>query len=413
MKRILLVVLCLLMLFVARSKAEPTLDKEAEAIAAADNALPVKVFEEPRASAPAKTSAPETLQPLSAASELSASEETPLPEPERATVIAAGDMMCLYGQMVSARKKGKYDFNYCFEEIKKRVSAADIAVANLETLIARGYGYSKQDLGPGNPKLNAPDEFLSAIAACGFDIMINANNHIFDYKTGGVEKTLAKIDEYGMMRTGAYAKGQQRAPLIMDIRGIKIAVFGYAVNINGQPRGATMVDKYSEKLVSADMKAAREQGADFIIVYMHWGKQDTYIVTRDQKKQAKHIANAGADIIIGSHPHRVQGVGSIKTEHGDVPVFYSLGNLISSATLNTKRESALVNIVIEKDSLTGETVIAALTYIPTLCTSTRAGRNIILPASLEYISRSGKAKALLAARKRIIKVMGDAVAQPE
>jgi poly-gamma-glutamate synthesis protein (capsule biosynthesis protein) len=413
MKRLLLVVVCFLLLFAACSQSEYILDTEEEQLAAAGNG-PEMVLEGPSlASALAAAAVPEPLPSSTAAPAPPAPADAPLPEPKRATLIAAGDLMCLYGQRVSARKKGKYDFNYCFAEIKENVSAADLAIGNLETLIAIGYSYSEQYLGPGNPKLNAPEEFLAAIADCGFDVMINANNHIYDYKTDGVEKTLANIDEYGLLRTGAYAKGQIKAPLIVDVRGIKIAVFGYAVNINGQPRGATMVDKYSEKLVSADMEAARAQGADFIIVYMHWGKENTYKVARDQKKQAKHIANAGADIIIGSHPHCVQGVGSIETEHGNVPVFYSLGNLISSATLSTKRESALVNIVIEKDSRTGETVIAALTYTPALCTSTSAGRNIILPADLEYISRSGKAKALLAARKRIIKVMGDAVARPE
>lgn len=402
MKKVLLVVISLLLLFAACSQPELITDTE---------------YDEPAAQGGKPASVSATIKPAltvtpSATSATPSPSATPTPEPIRATVIAAGDLMCLYGQIFSARKKGKYDFNYCFDEIKEKVSAADVAIGNLETLVAKGHKLAEPYYGTGNPKLNAPEEFLSALAYCGFDVLINANNHIYDYKKDGVEKTISNIEEYGLLHTGAYASGQKKVPLIIYVKGIKIAVFGYAVNINGQPSGATMVDKFSEKLVSADMKAAKEVGADFILVYMHWGTEDTHKATSAQKKQAKFVASAGADIIIGSHPHCVQGVSTVKTERGNVPVFYSLGNLISSATKSTKRDSALVNIELIKDYVTGETVIASITYTPTFCMSTDAGRNVILPADLKSISQSVHAKALKSSRKRTVRVIGDAIAQP-
>lgn len=394
------------MLFSACSKAETTLTIEEDEIAAVGKLLPETVVsEEP--------------EPLPTAEETPDISPSPYPtveyepEPIRATVVAAGDLMCLYAQLLAARKGSKHHFDHCFAEIKERVSEADIAIGNLETLVAKGYKLTGPSPETGGPKINAPETFLSAVVGCGFDVLINANNHIYDYNMDGLNKTIKKLEEYGVYHTGAYATGAQRDQLIMDVKGINIAVLGYTDFINGSPRVKGKVDKYSEKLVSADIKAAREKGADFVIVYMHWGKENTHKITKRQKSEAVFLANAGADIIIGSHSHCVQEVGSIETKNANVPVFYSLGNLISSMGRTINKDSALVNITLEKNIETGETKIFELTYTPTLCTSTAAGSYVVLPADDEYISRSGKAKALKAARKRIIKVMGETVAQPE
>lgn len=337
---------------------------------------------------------------------------TPAPQPTRITIAAAGDLMCLYAQLCSARKKGGYKFDYCFDEIKDKISGADLAICNFETLVAKGYSYTGRSPAHGNPKINAPESFLSAAVNCGFDVYINANNHIYDRKADGINKTINKLNEFGVMHTGAYAKGETRTQLIADVKGIKLAILSYTDHINGI-RKTAMADKYSEKLVTADISAVKEAGADYIIVYMHWGKENTHKVNKTQKKMAAFVANAGADIIIGSHPHCTQGAQIIKTEHGDVPVFYSLGNLISSMCRTINKDSLILNIVLEKNNETGITAIAALTYTPTLCTNTSAGRFVILPADLESIAQSSRAKTLKSSRARTVKVLSDKAATPE
>lgn len=344
-------------------------------------------------------------------------EPTPVPtvklEPTVVTVLAAGDLMCLSAQLNAARKRGEYEFDYCFEEIKEKVSAADLAIANFETLVAEGYHYTGPSPENGSPKLNAPESYLSAVVGCGFDALVNANNHIFDRKTDGADKTINKIDEYGVYHTGAYATGEDRLPLVIDVKGVKIGILAYTDHLNGGGRGNEMINMYKEELVASDLAEMKAAGADYTIVYLHWGRENTHKVTKAQKTAAEFVANEGADIIIGSHPHCTQGADIIGTSRGAVPVFYSLGNLISSMGRTINKDSFLVNMTLEKDAVTSEVELKELTYTPTLCAGTEAGSYVILPADSASISSSSKASALEASRNRTIKVLGDAVAKPE
>lgn len=327
--------------------------------------------------------------------------------------MAAGDLMCLSAQLNAARRHGEYEFDYCFAQIKDKVSSADLAIANFETLVAEGYPYTGPSPAEGSPKLNAPESYLTAAIGCGFDALINANNHINDRKTDGRDKTINKIDEYGLYHTGAFATGEERKQLVIDVKGVKIGLLGYTDHLNGGGRDNETINTYNEELAASDIADVKAAGADFIIVYIHWGNENTHKVTNTQKSIAAFIANAGADMIIGSHPHCTQGTDSIQTDHGAVPVFYSLGNLISSMGRTINKDSFLVNMTLVKDAATGATTLEELTYTPTLCTSTDAGNYVVLPADFSSIAKSVKASALSSSRERTIDVLGDAVAKPE
>ncbi len=341
---------------------------------------------------------------------------TPIPEPEPAqvSILAVGDLMCLSAQLSAARKNKEYAFDYCFSEIKYKVSSADLAIANLETLVADGYKYTGPSPEKGNNKMNAPESFLSAVANCGFDVLINSNNHIYDRKIDGLTKTLKKIDEYRLYHTGAYVPEEYKDPLIINIKGVDIAILAYTDFVNSHPRDISdIVDIYNEDKVASDISYVKDSGADFIIVYMHWGKENTHRVRSSQKKEAAFLANAGADIILSSHPHCTQGSEFIETEHGKVPVIYSLGNLISSMGRTINKDSVMVKILLEKDYAKNTTTLSKLTYIPTLCSNTEAGRFVILPADLESIEKSEKPASLEKARKRTIKILSDDIFIPE
>jgi|GEM_PF-362205 len=395
MKRLLLVIICIAFLFsgctTAAAQGEGSSIPEAPL---ARTLMPVGFAAVPAASAPA---ALDETQPDSG--------------PQSIKISAVGDLMCLYAQLSAARENGVYGFDYCYNEVKSRITGADIAIGNLETLIAKGHPYTARHY-TGNPKINGPETFLSAAAGCGFDVLVNANNHIFDYKYDGINKTLQKVEEYGFLHTGAYAQGEERKQLVIDVKGIKIAVLAYADHINNRPRNVEGVNVYKESLVKSDIAEAKSAGAEFIIVYIHWGKERTHRVTSAQKKAAKAIAEAGADIILGSHPHCTQGTALINTDHGPVPVFYSLGNFLSSMGATICKDSIIVNMTLEKDGQTGETKLSSLTYTPTFCTAFSGRRFVILPADLSYIAQSGKAKILKASRTRTIRVLGTKVAQP-
>ena len=339
-------------------------------------------------------------------------EEPAASDPIHINVLAAGDLMCLYAQLGAARRSGGYQFDQCFSNIAEKVSNADLAIANLETLVAPGCALTGRKPVAGYTRINAPEAYLSAVVNCGFDVLTTANNHTYDYKADGIAQTMQMLDQYGVAHTGAFAPGTDKQPLIRDVKGIKIGVLAYTDVLNKRPSGAdaSLINIYSEGRVAEDIAAARSAGADFVIVYMHWGKENTSKVTSRQKKAAAFIANAGADLILGSHSHCVQPISAISTSHGNVPVIYSMGNLVSSMSRSTNKDSALVTFTLEKQPDAGTTVIAGMTYLPTFCTSTGAGRYIILPASAGDAAGS---KALRSSRGRTVKVMGSNAAEPE
>lgn len=330
---------------------------------------------------------------------------------DKAKILAVGDIMCLYAQLGAAKSSGSYNFDYCYDMVRDKISGADLAVGNFETLVAPGYPYTQNNQN-GNPKMNAPLSFLNAAAGGGFDVLTNANNHILDRKADGINKTIANINKYNLKHTGAYAAGETRSQLIVNVKGINVAILAYTDIINNSGKAA-MVDRYSAAKLNADIDAVKKAGADFIIVSMHWGTERTHKVTSTQKKQAAYIAKAGADIIIGSHPHCVQGSASIATDHGSVPVFYSLGNFVSSMGATMCKDSMMVNISIEKDTGTGKTSIAKLTYTATYCTGSGGKNYVILPADLDSIANSSKAQILKNSRARTINIVGTNVASPE
>lgn len=362
-------------------------------------------------------------------------EPTP-PPPAKVTVVAVGDLMCLAGQLSSARSGGDYDFYPVFEQIKPIISEADIAMGNLETLVAESFPltkpnqYQEKTITPtdgsapyttrvrvtGNPKLNAPESYLSAVIDCGFDVLATANNHSFDRKHPGIVETMEQLEKYGVLHTGSYATPEDKVPLVFVKHCIKIGVVSYTDISNQKPNKTTeayMLDRYEEEALAADIEATKQAGADFVVVYIHWGNENTHSTTSRQRKLAKFIADAGADIILGSHSHCTQPFDYIETEQGEfIPVIYSMGNLVSSMGRTMNKDSVILQFTLEKDYNSGVTQLVDLSYIPTLCRATDAGNFIILPTHDEYVSQSPYASSLLKSRERTIKVLKDTVATP-
>lgn len=365
----------------------------------------------------------------------------PTPDPTtppktRVTVAAVGDLMCLAGQLSAARHGGEYDFYPVFEQIKPIITKADVAMGNLETLVAESFPltkpnqYQEKTITPsdgsapyttrvrtsGSPKLNAPESYLSAVIDCGFDVLATANNHSFDRKHEGIIETIQQLEKYCVMHTGSYAAPEDKVPLIVNKNGINIGVVSYTDISNQKPNKTTeayMLDRYEEEPLTADISAVREAGAEFVVVYIHWGDENTHKTTSRQRKMAQFIADAGADIILGSHSHCTQPFVLMETQRGEnVPVIYSMGNLVSSMGRTMNKDSVILQFTLEKDYNSGVTQLVDLSYIPTLCRATDAGNFIVLPTHEEYVAESPYASSLLKSRNRTIKVLEDTVATP-
>ncbi|MCU0406146.1 MAG: CapA family protein [Ignavibacteriaceae bacterium] len=285
-----------------------------------------------------------------------------------ATLCFTGDLMCHSTQFNYAKVDAdSFDFTGVYREIQKYLSAADLTVGNLETVIAgKSKGYS------GYPYFNAPDDFVYALKDAGFDLLVTANNHALDQGWEGVKRTIEVINEIKINHTGTFISQEDRDSIrIFDINSIKIAVLAYSENTNGLPipKGKDFViNLIDEELIQRDIRIAREKGADIVLVHLHYGLEYNREPSDYQKEIVKKIASFGADIIIGGHPHVVQPVEFFKNNNSKIDsgfVAYSMGNFISNQRWRYSDAGLALNIQISKNILTDSIYISEVNYLPT------------------------------------------------
>ena len=303
-----------------------------------------------------------------------------------AEICFVGDLMCHSTQFNYAKiGVDTFDFTGVYREVKQYLSAADLTVGNLETVIAgKNKGYS------GYPYFNAPDDYIYALKDAGFDLLITANNHALDQGWEGVERTIEVINEYKIHRTGTFLSQEDRDSLrIFQINSIKIAILAYSENTNGLPipKGKDFViNLIDEELIKRDIDKAREKNVDVVLVHLHYGPEYNREPSDYQKQIVQKIIELGADIIIGGHPHVVQPVDFFITNNTKLDsgfAAYSLGNFISNQRWRYSDAGIILNIQISKNKFTDSVYISEVNYLPTWVFrgQTERGREyIILPA---------------------------------
>lgn len=202
------------------------------------------------------------------------------------------------------------------------ISAADLAVANLEEPAPDAWTYHAHGtVFTGDPAL------LAGIARAGIDVVSTATNHIGDGGRVGILQTLAHLDAVGIRHAGSGANlVAARRPALVTVGGVRVAFLAYDA-IPPASYFATATTTGSAPLVASyvrsDIAAAHRAGADVIVVYPHWGTEYTRGPTSFQRSMAHLMIDAGADLVIGNHPHWVQAVEVYKGR----PIWYALGNL--------------------------------------------------------------------------------------
>jgi len=299
-----------------------------------------------------------------------------------------GDLMCHSTQFNYAKVEAdSFDFTGVYKEVKQYLSAADLAIGNLETVIAgKNKGYS------GYPYFNAPDDFIFALKDAGFDLLVTANNHALDQGWDGVKRTIEVINEYKIHRTGTFLSQEDRDSLrIFQINSIKIAILAYSENTNGLPipKGKDFViNLIDEELIKRDIDKARAKNVDIVLVHLHYGPEYNREPSDYQKEIVNKIIQLGADIIIGGHPHVVQPVDFFKTKNSKLEtgfVAYSMGNFISNQRWRYSDAGVILNIQISKNKFTDSIYISEVNYLPTWVFKgqTEKGREyIILPSQI-------------------------------
>lgn len=236
-------------------------------------------------------------------------------------------------QAASTKSNGIYD---CIsKEIVTELQSADISVVSHEFVFSDG----------GDRQTNKPYTFCSKTAnislldAFGTDIANLANNHAYDYRASGLMDTIATLEGYGITTIGAGANLAEAKTIQYYVANGKKIAFVAATEIEKYSRytkEATATEagvlKTLDPAIYNQVIAEAAKNSDYVIASVHWGVEGTYRYNTSQYNLAKGFVNAGADAVIGGHPHRLQGVEYID----GVPVCFSLGNFwFSTGTLYT------------------------------------------------------------------------------
>lgn len=274
----------------------------------------------------------------------------------RALLCCTGDIMCEPRQHRAYRYGNNYYFHPQFKYVRSILRGADFTVGNLETTVTDRTAYAGQwHRIEGKYHCNAPKCYLDAIRYAGFDALVNANNHNCDSAVMGLIDTLDALDEYGFMHTGTFRPESGPRYILVRVNGIKLAVLSYATYFNHLEENFTplgrerLLNSFSAEKAAADIADAKANGAEFVMAYIHWGKEYTHEVIDSQKDYAKQLADAGADYIIGSHSHSLQPRDSVKTADGrTVPVVYSMGNFVTNEVKSICKHTGVLQLSLRK-----------------------------------------------------------------
>ena len=271
---------------------------------------------------PVTTVPPETAEPPQ-------TEPAPVYEEACVSFLGAGDDIIYYGNVRDAASCAvpggrTYNFAPMFDQVAPLIAAADVAFINQETLMSGGaFSYY--------PMFNGPQDLGYDLAEVGFDVVNIANNHMLDKGESGLAAT---IDFWrtveGVTLIGGYKSQEEYDALcVLEANGIRIAFLSYAFMTNGLalPASSPLVVPYpNREAVPGQLSRARE-AADFVIVSVHWGDENVFTPNEEQTSFAELLAENGADVILGHHPHVLQPIEWLERPDGAKTLcVYSLGN---------------------------------------------------------------------------------------
>lgn len=294
----------------------------------------------------------------------------PEPEPPQPVVTqvrfsASGDNLIhapIYKQAARrATAEEGYRFDECYQHLLPLYQQQDVNWINQETLCTR-------ELEPSTyPCFSTPGQCAEALYRARIRVFSLANNHTYDKGAGGLAATLRFWDSMpqDVVATGLWRGENDYGTLpLHTVNGITIAYLSYTDHTNGIPRNERMPAHilYTSQtdLIQQQVEAAA-QAADFVVVGVHWGVENSHTISEAQRTLAQQLADWGADLILGTHPHVLQDAEWLTAADGR-PVFtaYSLGNLISTQSKPDQLIGAILTIQLEKTTWPDGSVELAL-----------------------------------------------------
>lgn len=274
------------------------------------------------------------------------------------SLLFIGDVMSHSPQVTASLKSGgdrtdpaDFDYSACFRHLKDRFEAADFVVANMEFPcgVAPYTGF---------PQFSAPRSLAEEALRAGVDLFLTANNHICDKGRAGMDSTYTIYTRLGVPFTGMYrSEGEEyfRNPLILDIKGFRVAFINFTYGTNGLPVPEHWhVNLLDSSRVKAAVTRARERRADLVVALPHWGLEYHLEPSAEQVAWAQMLFRWGVDAVIGSHPHVVQPA-RFDPPHA---LAYSLGNFMSNQSDTYTQIGMLYELVLVRENR-GKARIAA------------------------------------------------------
>ena len=210
--------------------------------------------------------------------------------------------------------------------VRDLIEGADIAIANFENPAP-----NKPRFHASGTVFSADPRFIDGLANAGIDYLSLANNHIRDAGGAGILQTIDNVTKRGIAVSGAGKNvAAARKPAVIEAAGTKVAILGYDAIARGYHATATRIGSapFTAAVIKADVAAAREAGADLVIVFPHWGTEYDATPFANQKRLARAAIDAGADMVIGNHAHWAAAMEVYKGR----PIWYALGNFVFDQT---------------------------------------------------------------------------------
>jgi vacuolar-type H+-ATPase subunit F/Vma7 len=304
------------------------------------------------------------------------------PTSETIRISFVGDILihdALYQKVITSLSK---DFTQLWPQIIPFFEKADYSYGNLEGPVAMGINNSVKDVGDvgftydkivysgTNFLFNYHPRLIDDLKKSGIDIVSTANNHTFDRGFIGIDRTIDAMNDKKMIFVGTRKKNSTDSFFkVTQIKNFNVAWISCSEALNGYK------DKYAQILlcydqskqiteIISDLKSRKD--IDLIIVTPHWGPEYKHEIHSEQKKHAELFLEAGATVVMGSHPHVLQPVQKYTTKDGrETFIAYSLGNFAAYQKDIDRKASAVLYLDFSKES-DGKTWISNYTYEPIL-----------------------------------------------
>ncbi len=265
------------------------------------------------------------------------------------TLAVVGDIML--GRRVGAAMERTGDFAAPLRPFAGRLASADVTVGNFEATLSRD-GSPTQ----GGDSFAADPRVAEGLNLAGFDVLSLANNHVGDWGSRALVQTVERVQAMGILPVGAGADlAAARSPAIVEANGIRVGVLATdsigespaaqasapGTNRVDMPPRTGPLDTAAVQRVTGDVQALRPS-VDLLLVVTHWGSQYTNVPEQSQRTLGRALLDAGADLVVGGHPHWVQGVEVV----GERLLVHSLGNFVFDMTFSWQvQEGVLLEAV--------------------------------------------------------------------